>query len=397
MQRLLRVPVLFFFLAGCTGLLLRWQAYQPFNIDYTYWLHAHSHVMFLGWILNAVMTGLIWRFVPVEKHEGYKPFLWWINIMVAGMLISFPLQGYGLYSISISTLHTLLVLVVIVRFFRDTVEKREQLPVWAARIAFVFFMIAAAGPFVVGALKANGLGQSDYYYLAVYYYLHFQYNGAFLFGVSSLLLEWASGKDIKPEPDALRRSLKILFIAAFPAYVLSALWTKPGLTFNAIGFIAGLMQTVACFHLLKALRSVPSKAWDAISRGTRWLLTLALINFTLKIALQLLSSFPAIARLAYENRNIVIAYLHLVLLGVFTLVLMAWYNEQQIVRLRTSWVGTFVLSFILLEVVLVISGFTEIPSLPVLLLVTTAGLVIGVGGWAMGMKRPHDEWWLGER
>ncbi|MBS1977310.1 MAG: hypothetical protein JST46_08050 [Bacteroidetes bacterium] len=391
MQKLLRVPVFFFFLAGCVGLLLRWQAYRPINIDYTFWLHAHSHVMFLGWIFNALMVGMIWRFVPGEKQAGYKPFLWWINIMVTGMLISFPLQGYGLFSISISALHTLLVLAVIVRFFRDTFEKRDQLPVYAARIALVFFMIASAGPFVVGTLKANGLGQSDYYYLAVYYYLHFQYNGAFLFGVFALLLEWSSGKGINPDHTALRRSWRILFVAVFPAYVLTALWTKPGLAFNAIGFIAGLMQIVACFYLLTAMSSVPSDAWRAISRITRRLLTLAIISFVVKIVLQLLSSFPAIAQLAYENRNIVIAYLHLVLLGMFTLALMAWYHEQQIVRLRVFWTGTFVLSFIVLELVLVISGFTEITSLPVLLLVTTAGLVIGLGGWGMGMKRGGGE------
>lgn len=260
MQRLLRVPVFFFFLAGCIGLLLRWQTYRPTGIDYTYWLHAHSHVMFLGWIFNQKMVGLIWRFIPVDKQGSYKRLLWGINIMVAGMLIAFPLQGYGHYSISISTVHTVLVVLVIIRFFRDTSPQQHLLPVWAARISLIFFVIAAVGPFAVGALKANGLGQSDYYYLAVYYYLHFQYNGVFLFGVCALILECLASKAIHPEPAALRRSLRILFIAAFPAYVLSALWTKPGLIFNTIGFFSASMQVMACYYLLTALRSAPAEA-----------------------------------------------------------------------------------------------------------------------------------------
>jgi len=105
------------------------------------------------------------------------------------MLITFPLQGYGLYSIIISTLHMLFSVILLFRFNRETRLTNSE-PIRFARMASLFFILSSVGPFAVGILAANGLGHTSWYHLAVYFYLHFQYNGAFTFGVFSLLFHW---------------------------------------------------------------------------------------------------------------------------------------------------------------------------------------------------------------
>ena len=104
MQQLLKLPLIFFFIASVVGVLLRWhQVYPVEGFVYPYWLHAHSHLMFLGWVFNALLVNAVVQFLPDVPVKRYTNIIWLLNALVLGMLISFPLQGYGVYSIIIST------------------------------------------------------------------------------------------------------------------------------------------------------------------------------------------------------------------------------------------------------------------------------------------------------
>jgi hypothetical protein len=77
---------------------------------------------------------------------------------------------------------------------------------------------------------------------------------------------------------------------------------------------------------------------------------------TIKILLQLLSAHEGIARMAYMNRPYVMAYLHLVLIGFVSLLLIVWYMETFLLkRLSTPAIILLVGGLAGMEIALVLS------------------------------------------
>ncbi|OYX20178.1 MAG: hypothetical protein B7Z16_06945 [Algoriphagus sp. 32-45-6] len=92
----------FFLVASLLGLTMR--AFYVVEIpvlEYRHILHAHSHLALLGWGFMMLMGAMI---VAVDDRSDYvKRYGWWsvaLVISLIGMLLSFPVQGYGSVSIS---------------------------------------------------------------------------------------------------------------------------------------------------------------------------------------------------------------------------------------------------------------------------------------------------------
>ena len=239
------------------------------------------------------------------------------------MLISFPLQGYGLFSIIFSTLHTALSGVFLVLFFQDLKHEnlKDVASVWFVRASLLFFLLSSLGPLSLGLIMANGLGQSNWYYFAVYFYLHFQYNGFFIFGVIGLFLKLLEERNVPITKAKVVQAGSIMAIACVPAYSLSLLWASLAV-FLCDWFCAATLQIVSIMFFIKTFKGNQFAIQSAFKPFSFLLLRVLLTAFAFKIVLQLLSVHPDIARLAYEFRSYVIAYLHLVLLGIITLFLL---------------------------------------------------------------------------
>jgi hypothetical protein len=352
-----RVPLLFFALAAGLGLFLRWQFLIPTpGIRYIYFLHGHSHVMFLGWVFNALYLSFVQEHIPEGGRRGFLNLFIGLQILVVAMMISFPIQGYGVYSIVFSSLHTLAVLAFIPLFFRQT-KTDQRVSTWFARTALVFFFISTAGPFFLGYLMSTHAGQTDWFNFSIYYYLHFQYNGFFLFGAFSLFFQLLEKKQI-----GFSRTRALSFgrwtaFGCIPAYALSILFARPGTLFNFIGAVAGAAQLAALLPFLREIFRLRILLRSSLTRATTQLFQLALLALVLKNLLQLASAHQEIADLAYSFRHIVIAYLHLVLVGIITFFLLGWYLERKLVnRLWGGFsVSTLVAGFIASEVCLILS------------------------------------------
>ncbi|MDQ2657730.1 MAG: hypothetical protein M3Y60_09945 [Bacteroidota bacterium] len=345
MQKYYRIPLLFFFLAAGFGLFLRWQFVVPTpGVRYTFFLHAHSHLMFLGWVFNVLYLSFIEHNLPEKGRKNYLIFFLALQPLVIAMMISFPIQGYGVFSIIFSTVHTLAVMAFIPVFFRNTRHDR-RVSTWFARAALIFFFISTAGPFSLGYLMSNDLGQTVWYNFSIYYYLHFQYNGFFLFGVISLFFQLLEKKKITFSSEHALKFGKWMAAACVPAYALSILFAKPGIAYNIMGALAAIAQLAALgifVRLLGSIRTIMSQRFSALAAKIFQLVMMALI---LKSILQLVSAQPEIAEFAYSVRPVVIAYLHLVLIGVITLFLLAWYYERNLVNKRGArWAIALLLS-----------------------------------------------------
>jgi hypothetical protein len=259
-------------------------------------------------------------------------------------------QGYGLVSIIFSTLSVIAgyYLAGLLWFaLKNTPSKTSSL---FLKAGLFYLAISAIGPFATGPLIAMGKTGTPIYHNSIYFYLHFQYNGWFMFAALALLYKQLEARD---KAAGGKTVFWLMNAACIPAFALSLLWNKPSLVYNFIGGAAALVQLAALVFLWKDVRG-----FRASHRWLQYLLTAAFTAFVLKTLLQVFSAFPAIAAMAYQNRNFVIAYLHLVLLGIITLFAMATAFQHFYIRrslnIRTGLVFFFV-AFVVTE--LLIAGF----------------------------------------
>lgn len=355
MENQFRIPFYFLMLAALIGLVLRYHLVSPItSLVYNNWLHAHSHLMFLGWLFNFFNLVFVYYFLRDRWESGYKLLFYCNQILLTGMFVFFPLQGYGLITIVLSTLHTLVSAIFCFRYIRDTRDQKKSLSRWLAVWALVCFLISSLGPFSLAGIMANDLNHTKWYFFAIYFYLHFQYNGFFLFGILSVFFRQLEEKKIEVDVKAIRRPVAIIISAVFPAYFLSILWANPGLAYNVIGFVFAIMQLIGFVYLFRYLLLLNIRLKAAFHPLAFNLLRLVLVAFALKFLLQMLSAHPYFAKMAYDNRYFVIAYLHLVLIGGISFFVFAWYIDQNFIKnINRIFVIFLVGGFILSEMMLI--------------------------------------------
>jgi hypothetical protein len=333
MLKFFRIPLLFLGVGSIIGVFLRWQFISATpGINYAFFLHAHSHIMFLGWIFNVLYIAFVSGHIEEKEQRFFRILFVLLQILVLGMMISFPLEGYAFYSILFSILHTLAAVVFIVRFYSRT-KHSITTSAWYARVAIVFFIISTAGPFSLGYLMAQGLGHTTWYYFAIYFYLHFQYNGFFLFGIFSLFFGLLERKMVRFSPAKTKAIGIVLATTCLPAYLLSVLWVKPELIIHVAGGLTAIVQLWTLVMLIALIRKNINAIRQTFSPPSLMFLSIVLPGFAAKLVLQLASAFPAIAQMAYELQPVVIAYLHLVLLAVISLFLFVWYLESGLIAM----------------------------------------------------------------
>jgi hypothetical protein len=314
----------FFVVVAALGVLLRWQAVWPTaGINYSHFLHAHSHTGFLGWVFNGFFALAFVLFVPAEQHRAHRRLFVTLQIAVVGMLISYPLQGYGAVSIAFSTLHMGASAVFawkLWRFNHAAPAARGHL-----RLALVFLVVSGLGPLTLGPLAASGLRDTPAYSLAIYFYLHGQYNGWFVFFLQAVLFQEMASCGLLTDGRAARNALRWLGVGAVLTLAQSTLWLQPPLWVHAVAAIGGGAQLVGCDWLVRAVRG----AGVLFAGPARMLMIFALISLLTKHGLQAVAAAPAFVGLA-NHRFVVIAFLHLVFLGVVAPALFAW-------GLRLGW------------------------------------------------------------
>jgi hypothetical protein len=337
------------------GLLLRsFPFLSGFALEYKNVLHGHSHFAFGGWIMPVLLALFLRSFPEIAERVDYRH---WRNITVLilasayGMLFSFPVQGYKALSIFFSTSSVAAgyYMVFVIRKAMKGMELKasHRFIKWG----LIYFAVSAIGPFATGPLIAMGRQGTPLYYDVIYFYLHFQYNGLFTFFVLAFLYKMLEKKQ------SARHGQKVFTLfnfACIPTYALSVLWNQPPVVLNIIGGAGASLQVIGLTYLVKDIKRIRwAKSWIT------GLLFVSLFAFVLKIVLQLFSAWPSIAYMAYQHRNFVIAYLHLVLLGFISVFFFAQlfssFSNAKTVR---QGVAFFLASFISTELLLIANAFS---------------------------------------
>lgn len=350
---------LFFLLTALSGVWMRlFPLHMATAIPYTNVLHAHSHLAILGWAFLGtfiIFLSIQWDYIKRKKEAKAISVTLFITSLV--MFIAFLYQGYGLVSIILSTLHIFVEYWTASFIFRHLKMGafRSQISNLFIKGSLVALLLSSLGPFALGYISSTGMKESAFFDMAIYFYLHFQYNGWLYLFLIGLLITILHYKKITLSTSLLTASFWIYFIALFPGYLLSILWVDVGTSGSVLTIVGSIGQWVGVLCLLFAFKGTSRQLMSHFSKGTIGALGVTLFLLLIKSSMELGLMSPGMANLIYDTRSIVIGYLHLTLLGFISIFILTQYRMVHILESnRLTFYGSilFGVGFMLNEVLL---------------------------------------------
>ncbi len=352
--------MLSFVMAAILGTLLRFAfvAQVPSWLQYKYIQHAHSHVAMMGWLYSGLFILIVHLYGL--RRSVYSQLFWWTQVSVLGMLISFPIQGYGAVSIGFSTSHMLLSYVFTFQVFRDLrqPEYRGEFATLLLKSALIFLVVSTLGTWALGGIMNSPLRGTAWYYGAIQFFLHFQFNGWFSFAVLALFFRSLYLRKI-PLPHArLKGFYRLLVVSCVLTFALAVTWSTPDnflFWTNSLGVVLQMGALIALFIILSKIFPLQR---SKLEPWTRYLWTIAFCSFSLKMIIQTLVAIPYLATISYTIRNFVIGFVHLLMLGAISTFILGGIHEM---GLRTNTQGkigvnVFIAGFLLTECLLFLQG-----------------------------------------
>lgn len=396
---------LFFSLTALSGVWMRFffikqNEWIPFN----HVLHGHSHLAMLGWAFIGVFIvflSLFWKKINQKKQA--VSILFFLCIASLFMFIAFLYQGYDVLSIIFATLHIFIEYWAAI-FMYKIIKKETDLPKTGKLFlnsALLALVISSIGPYMLGYTSATGLKDTYYFDMAMYFYLHFQYNGwltLFLIGLFIIILHM---KKIPIEGSSLKIGFWFYFLSLFPGYFLSILFIDLGSIIPILATIGSIGQWVGIIFILLAFKRIWGDVSLYFSKLTLSCLWITLILLFIKSTAELGLISPTLADLVYNTRSIVIGYLHLTLLGFVSIFIITQFFMMNLIdskaKISTYGFIVFIIGFALNEILLFSQGLSEwiklagIPLFTEGLLVASGLLFIGVVTlWlSFGIKKQH--------
>lgn len=283
---------------------------MPFNFKFL--THGHSHVAMLGWVYMALFLLFI-KYFAGEFNKSFNRLFWLTEIAVLVMIISFPVQGYALFSIIASSLY-----IVFSYFFTALMLKNAGKEKSAAhslmRTSLIWLCLSTLSLWALGPIIATTGSSSKPAMLTIQYFLHFQLNGWFMFAAMALFFKFLKIPDSK--------DFKIFHLSFIISVVLtfglSVNWYYDYGIFRFINNLGIVSQLIAFFYGFKLIKTHGKEMFRNLGRLSKILLIFIAVSITLKTLFQSVSVVPEIARDVFNNRQAVIGFIHLMMLGIIS-------------------------------------------------------------------------------
>lgn len=357
----IRFSLFNFLIVALLGVTLRYKiAFSLPFIDQKHILHAHSHFAFAGWVSQLLMAFMVY-YLSTQDNDAfrrYRPVLYANLLSAYGMLFSFPFEGYGTFSIIFSTLSIFVSYWFAVKYWRDLdkLKQKSTTHLWF-KAANLFAVISSCGAFALAWMMANKTVHQNWYLASTYFFLHFQYNGWFLFGCAGLFNWLLTRHNI--HVSAAKNIFWLFAIACIPAYFLSALWLPISTAVYIMVVAAACLQMGGWILFVMRVNPAIKPVINKLPVLSKWLLGLSAAALTIKLLLQLGSTIPSLSDMAFGFRPIVIGYLHLVLLAVISLFIIGVavaLGQLKVNRGLKAGVSTLIIGVFLNELMLMIQG-----------------------------------------
>lgn len=310
-------------IAAIMGALLRAQFLGeiPF-VRFRPWMHAHSHVAMLGWLFTGIVVVLTHDGGRGTLSRGMQRMLVVLQVAVVGMLLSFPMQGYGAVSISASTLHMVVSYFVLALLWRQSLAWPREGSGRLTRWSIILYFLSTLGVWAMAPLIATGNQGKEIYYWAVQFYLHFQFNGWFWFAALALGVRWAERQGFPLRIDRL--TLGLWIASAVLTYALAIAWSEPHPAVFATVSAGVLLQAWAAMRSLRILKRLQRRAHEQFPTWGKVLVGVALVGMGMKVLVQAAVAMPSVAVMAFTLRSYVMGFVHLNTLAIMTTLLLVY-------------------------------------------------------------------------
>ena len=362
-----RVALIYFLLAALLGVVLRAFYTIEIPINYRFVVHGHSHIALLGWVYVALTTLIYKTYIDqASYYSKYRYIFWFTQITIVGMLVTFPFIGYKALSIVFSTLF-LFASYCFTWFIlkHGKKELKDSNSFKCVKIALGYMVLSSIGPWALGAIMSTIGAESIWYRMAIYFYLHFQYNGWMVLVLIGLLLYLLEQNNIQLPKNVFRRFFWSFNLGIILTFSLSALWTKPSFLFNILGGLGSVIQIIAVLGLAKYISTKKSTLKQLYSNFQFELLTTVSVLLLIKMILQLITSIPFFANLAATYVDFTIGYLHWTFLGVVTLSLFLLMDFYKLLHISRLGYVVYLTGFIMTEFLIFYKGLAGLLSLQI--------------------------------
>ena len=394
----LRFSVFNFLIVAVLGVLMRYKiAYSLPIVDQKHVQEAHSHFAFYGWITQIIYVLIIRYLHGILSEQQLKKYhtLLVINAIAAFVMIpSFIYNGYYWASIAASTAALLTSFAFFFFLLKDLKGKQDLVKPWFIG-GLLFAVISSVGVFGLSYMMSSGNMTQNLYLASTYYYLHFQYNGFFIFTCIGLLFHSLReiGAEISEKDNKM--IFWLMFVGCVIGFGLSVLWMKMPLWIFIVIILGTIAQTIGAVKLYLVLKKNWPKLVLNFSALQRFVLMYVGFAFFAKIVLQLGSTIPVLSQFAFGFRNVVIAYLHLILLmcvSAFLINQILATNVFKMTKPVTTGLKLLLLGIFLNEAVLGLMGifsikYISIPYTPQILLAVSLLMLVSLGIILVNLKK----------
>lgn len=348
-----------FFIASLMGLCLRWMYVAPMEkVNFQFLMHGHSHVAMLGWVYLMLYCLIFHFFVPKEKQQKpiYNRLFWITELAVVGMMIDFPAQGYAFASILFSTLH------IFCSYFFCYLIKKDAISTTLTekkmfRTGLFFMIFSTLGVWCLGPIIGLLGKASAFYQIAIQFFLHFQFNGWFLFAVLALFFKQAK---LIIETEKFRLFYNLFVASTILTLALPVSWYLPQPVFYWLNALGVVLQLFAALLFIRFIHPQFQSFFTTLPTITKTVYGFALFSLALKVVIQLVVLFPELAQVSHQIRNFVIGYIHLTMLGIITGFLFGFALQNDFLnsgnRIQRWGIAIFLLGFVTTEILLFLQG-----------------------------------------
>jgi hypothetical protein len=348
-----------FFIASLMGLLLRWMYVSPVEgVNFQFLMHGHSHVAMLGWVYLMLYCLIFHFFVPKEAQQKpiYNRLFWVTELAVVGMMIDFPAQGYAFVSILFSTLHIFCSYIFCYLIWKDakpaTLPEKKML-----RTALFFMVFSTLGVWCLGPAVGMLGKESAFYQIAIQFFLHFQFNGWFLFAVLALFFKQSK---FTIDEKKFRLFYRLFVASTFLTLALPVSWSLSNPVFYWINVLGVVLQLISSILFIQLILPHFQIFFCNLQSIEKIVYRFALFSLALKVIIQLVVLIPELAQVSHEIRNFVIGYIHLTMLGIITGFLFGFSLQNDFINSKNifqKWgITLFLMGFVSTEILLFLQG-----------------------------------------
>lgn len=325
---------------------------------------AHSHFAFNGWVTFLLMVLMI---ESIKKQLETSALILFEKLFIAQlvisylMLISFTNQGYGIISIIFSTISILNFILFSIYWKINSYKFKHLSHTKWLSTGIIFHLISYIGTGYLVYMSITHHFNQKLYLSSVYWFLHFQYNGWFLFCLFGLFISYL--KHTLSIDYNFNKLFWIMTICCLPTFGLSILWIKIPFIIYLITLISITIQYFSTIYLIISLMKKHSESLKTIPVLYKRIIRLLILSYIFKLTLQFISIVPTISQWAFGFRPIVIAYLHLVLLvftSTFLIILLLLNSKISLNKISKISLIFFIIFILINELLLVTQGVASI-------------------------------------